>query len=52
MATDELVVTQEDIDNGVEFYCLCHGWRRLAALDDLCPKTYASTATVTNRQEP
>ena len=39
-----VIVTQRDVDEGVEFYCLCHGWHRLAALDDFCPMTYASAA--------
>lgn len=48
-----MFVTQDDLNQGAEFYCLCHGWRRLTTLDDVCPRTYASrdTARLSKRKD-
>jgi hypothetical protein len=40
--SDDVFVTQADIDAEVRFYCVCHGWQRPASLDEVCPQIYAS----------
>lgn len=46
-----MIVTQEDIDEGTEFYCLCHGWHKLENPDDFCPGTYVASTLTTRNSE-